>query len=319
MQSIPTNSNSPDVLMRQLNSLLNALQIPIPLQSPRELTPSLMIHILNSMLSVRLDAAVKTDSHEKMNLSRTKLFLGVLETDVLKTDVGLSNIDPRLLASGALEECTYIATLLCWIGRRQNYIVTDDPFQMDNEAPYAPDPSSPSASITTKETFIASNFSPLGTTESNTSIDSMIPSSPTRISTPRPRCIHQVPSPTLRSPQRHTNSVQRLFASPSSSPSKVRRSGYISPVDHELEVSLYENSRIMASTDMSNADSTHHHVRTPIVEFESKLTLFVKSESSFSLAALRESTARMLMLSQERARLMMEVARLETQHLRRPS
>ncbi|KAF5321571.1 hypothetical protein D9619_000209 [Psilocybe cf. subviscida] len=45
-----------------------------------------------------------------------KIFLGVLETDILQRDVGLSTVDPRRLAEGADEEVFYVAEVLCSIG-----------------------------------------------------------------------------------------------------------------------------------------------------------------------------------------------------------
>jgi hypothetical protein len=47
-----------------------------------------------------------------------KIFLGVLETDVLNEDIGLSDIDPRRLAAGEWEEVVFIAKLLCWLGKQ---------------------------------------------------------------------------------------------------------------------------------------------------------------------------------------------------------
>jgi hypothetical protein len=51
-----------------------------------------------------------------------KIFLGVLETDILKADVGLSDVDPRRLADGEWDEVFFIAELLCWIGRKMGFI-----------------------------------------------------------------------------------------------------------------------------------------------------------------------------------------------------
>jgi hypothetical protein len=53
-----------------------------------------------------------------------KIFLGVLETDILRVDVGLSQLDPRRLACGEREDVVFIAELLCWVGRRMKLIKT---------------------------------------------------------------------------------------------------------------------------------------------------------------------------------------------------
>ncbi|KAG6902209.1 hypothetical protein C0995_003041 [Termitomyces sp. Mi166 len=303
--SVSTRSSKHSALTRQLNLLLIALGIPIPLQSPTELTPSLLIAILEALLSVRIRYDMPSDTPENVNLQNTKIFLGVLETDVLKRDVGLSNLDPRQLANGGLEECTHVAELLCWIGRRLKYIVSDDPFEM-HETPSIPyETHSPSTSITTRASCITSNFSMHYTSDYNTSIDSNMLSTPTPKLTPRaaspesrPRCIHEIPSPTLGSPLSVDNSItteKGFLGTLSPSRRKVRRSGYISPVDEEMELLSFEHSRSISSQSTCNADHDVDH--------------------SFSLAALQESTAHTLFLYQQRARLLEEVARLESQQL----
>ena len=65
-----------------------------------------------------------------------KIFLGVLETDFLKTDVGLSDLDPRRLADGEWEEVLFIAELLCWVGRRAGLVSESN--DKDTETPSLP-------------------------------------------------------------------------------------------------------------------------------------------------------------------------------------
>ncbi|GLB34267.1 hypothetical protein LshimejAT787_0111510 [Lyophyllum shimeji] len=320
MSARPESTNY-EALVRQLNTLLDALHIPISLESPTELTPSLLIAILESLLSMRLPKEDRLQTREAINLQNTKLFLGILETDVLQVDVGLSNLDPRRLANGELEECVYIAELLCWIGRRLGHIVAEDPFELDDEPPSRAlntGSYSPSTSTTaTRNTFTTSTFSTTHRrSDSNTSVESFRPSTPIRKSTPqhrsppfrsKPRCIHEVPTPSvILSPNLDSSfaaapSLRDCPDSPAppSSPN-VRYTGYISPVDEELELLSFEHSRSMSSRkirDDSNSD---------------------QAELSYSLQALRESRARTLALYQERARLLEELARLESQQLRRP-
>ena len=112
-------------LVSQLNTLLISLNIPIPLISPTDLTPSLLIAVLESLLGMRIPYITHRDSSNGSKASKVqhmKVFLGVLETDILKTDVGLSEIDPRRLADGEWDEVLFIAELLCWIGRRMGFI-----------------------------------------------------------------------------------------------------------------------------------------------------------------------------------------------------
>ncbi|THH04991.1 hypothetical protein EW145_g5117 [Phellinidium pouzarii] len=54
-----------------------------------------------------------------------KIFLGVLEDDVLGVDVGLEEVDPRRLANGEREEVAYVAEVLCWLGKKMNYLSKD--------------------------------------------------------------------------------------------------------------------------------------------------------------------------------------------------
>ncbi|TFK28988.1 hypothetical protein FA15DRAFT_664637 [Coprinopsis marcescibilis] len=124
-------------LVADLNGLLHALHIPIDLISPADLTPSLLIAVLESLLGLKIPippiassstASASSNSRrqlssstshlEQMKLQKVKMFLGVLETDVLQQDVGLSGLDPRRLAHGELEEVGYVAEVLVWIGKR---------------------------------------------------------------------------------------------------------------------------------------------------------------------------------------------------------
>ncbi|PPQ94795.1 hypothetical protein CVT25_007432 [Psilocybe cyanescens] len=112
-------------LVDQLNTLLSSLNIPITLISPTDLTPSLLIAILESILSMRIplvDRSQQAKYSKAAKIQNMKIFLGFLEIDVMKTDVGLSDIDPRRLADGEWEEVSFVAELLCWMGRRNGLI-----------------------------------------------------------------------------------------------------------------------------------------------------------------------------------------------------
>ncbi|KAK2463736.1 hypothetical protein APHAL10511_004229 [Amanita phalloides] len=116
------------LLVDQLNDVLQLLNInlSIPIESPLDLTPSLLIAILESLLGTRIpidEFAIpmtperKNETVENMNkVQHMKIFLGVLEHDILGMDVGLSDVDPRRLARGSWEEVMYVAKILCWIG-----------------------------------------------------------------------------------------------------------------------------------------------------------------------------------------------------------
>ena len=117
-----------ETLMKQLNALLTSLHLPIPLTSPTDLTPRLLIAILESLMDMRLPINYSNEprhTHAE-KVEAMKIFLGVLETDFLQIDAGLSDIDPRRLADGEWEEVFFIAQLLCWIGRRADLVSSSD-------------------------------------------------------------------------------------------------------------------------------------------------------------------------------------------------
>jgi hypothetical protein len=109
-------------LVSQLNTLLTSLRIPIPLISPTDLTPRLLIAILESILGIRIPSVERQHDSQISKVQNIKIFMGVLETDILQVDVGLSLLDPRRLACGEREEVMFIAELLCWVGRRMKLI-----------------------------------------------------------------------------------------------------------------------------------------------------------------------------------------------------
>jgi hypothetical protein len=45
-----------------------------------------------------------------------KVFLGILGNDVLQMDAGLSDVDPRKLAAGGLDEVAFLGELLLGYG-----------------------------------------------------------------------------------------------------------------------------------------------------------------------------------------------------------
>lgn len=115
------------LLVQQLNDLLHILNInlSIPIESPTDLTPSLLMAILESLLGTRipLDEYAVTASQAELvesinKVQNMKIFLGVLEHDILGMDVGLSDIDPRRLARGEWDDVVYVAEILCWIGEQ---------------------------------------------------------------------------------------------------------------------------------------------------------------------------------------------------------
>ena len=122
------DSSSP--LVDPLNTLLERLGLPFVLDTPLDLTPSLLLAILESLLQSRLPilTSVRESRSDVAKVQAMKIFLGVLETDVLNEDVGLSDIDPRRLAAGEWEEVIFIAELLCWLGKQMGLLPAKNTF-----------------------------------------------------------------------------------------------------------------------------------------------------------------------------------------------
>ena len=111
-------------LTNTLNALIAALGIPITIEAPYELTPSLLLALLESITRRRLPVpqAVRRARDAQSRVQAMKIFLGVLESDVLQEDVGLSKIDPRRLAAGEWKEVMFVGELLCWLGKIHGFI-----------------------------------------------------------------------------------------------------------------------------------------------------------------------------------------------------
>lgn len=73
-------------LVVSLNKLLAGLDLPFQLETPLDLTPSLLLAVLESLLESRLPISQATrDSRDlPSKVHAMKIFLGVLETDVIK-------------------------------------------------------------------------------------------------------------------------------------------------------------------------------------------------------------------------------------------
>ncbi|PBK59722.1 hypothetical protein ARMSODRAFT_1090654 [Armillaria solidipes] len=174
-----------------------AARIPIPISTypiPYRSYSLLLLVILECFLSSRLplspsirQATVSKSParHAEALNARVqcmKIFLGVLETDILKSDdLGPSGVDPRKLTAGEYAEVTLVAGALCWVGQQAGLIRAER------------DAHSPSTMTATTRT---SSLLPTGASvaESNTSISNVTATPEVSPRTP-PRCIHEVPSP----------------------------------------------------------------------------------------------------------------------------
>ena len=339
-----------ETLMKQLNALLASLHLPIPLMSPTDLTPRLLIAILESLMGMRLPIAY---NHELKDSKRThaekvqamKIFLGVLETDFLQMDVGISDLDPRRLADGEWQEVLYIAELLCWVGRQAGLVsaVDDD---MDVKTPSQPSKQllSPKSqhdldaeplyhtdsTVTGIERLSERTFSPFLKENGGDSMTSVnifedqdeVSFSDTisdvysfhRPFTNPPRCIHQVPSPSLlfsvnpqlpprdRTPSPDHNcdyhpSVANTPPIEHDHPNTqchkpFRTTGFIQPVDEEAELASFERSRSMSHSSRHGRDYSEQSA----------------NQKAAKILAIHEQYTRTVHLLNERARLLTQLA-----------
>ncbi|TFY64852.1 hypothetical protein EVG20_g5808 [Dentipellis fragilis] len=120
-------------LVASLNALLDNIELPFVLETPLDLTPFLLLAILESLLEARLPIpqAIRESKSAEAKVDAMKIFLGVLENDVIGIDVGLSDVDPRRLAVGTWDEVVFIGKLLCWLGRKMGLLQTQASFAQD--------------------------------------------------------------------------------------------------------------------------------------------------------------------------------------------
>jgi len=348
-----------ETLVKQLNTLLTSLHLPIPLICPTDLTPRLLIAILESLMGVRLPINF---NHELKGSRRAhaervqamKIFLGVMETDFLQMDVGLSDLDPRRLADGEWEEVLFIAELLCWVGRRAGLVSASDttdvtPSQLHTQPTSSKPHLSPKSqldldaeslfqtgsTVNGMERLSERTFSPFLKEKGGDSVTSVYTfenpdegSISDTISdvhsihhpfTNPPRCIHQVPSPSLLfsidpqiqhsgripSPDRNwsfcdchpsiANTLPIEHDHPNTqSLTRIRTTGFIQPVDEGAELASFESSRSMS---FSSRHGPEYSDQSNCLESPNQRML-----------AVHEQYTRTVHLLNERARLLTQLA-----------
>ncbi|KAG8772763.1 hypothetical protein FRC15_002521, partial [Serendipita sp. 397] len=120
-----------DELVASLNLLLDNLEIPLQLESPQDLTPGLLLAILEATLKSRLPIPnrVRQSQSSQAKVETIKIFLGVLGMDVLEMD--LSNIDPQRLAEGDWDEVVYVGGLLVTVAQQQGLLTAEEIIDLD--------------------------------------------------------------------------------------------------------------------------------------------------------------------------------------------
>lgn len=125
--------------VRRLNRVLERVGIPIVLGSPQDLTPRLLIALLESLLQSRLPlsssmrgaTSIASRWSKAEKVEAMKVFLGVLGDDVLgdvSSPADLAGVDPRRLAEGGEGECEAAAVALvfaCERGLFEDLTVTE--------------------------------------------------------------------------------------------------------------------------------------------------------------------------------------------------
>lgn len=267
--------DSERTLVSRLNILLAELQLTITLQTPYDLIPSLLLAILESILGVRLP--ISTDARESRSPSdkvqAMKIFLGVLEYDVLQMDVGLSDVDPRKLAVGEWDEVIFVGELLCWLGKQRGLLppetvetlldVEDSSLMpklrkthIRTQSPSTRSTVTNSANTDLSMQSVNNNSDTTILTDSDSSrgSPSVALASPPR----QPRCIHELEGHPLTITDDTLDSDRDVsLTGPSesfcdcsteklASPSQhtpIRQTGWIDEVDERTEVELFEASK----------------------------------------------------------------------------
>lgn len=124
MDSPQSAAENTQELVATLNALLKKLLLTITLESPLDLTPSLLLAVLESILRSRLPipSSIRESRDFASKVQAMKIFLGVLENDIIAMDVGLSDIDPRKLAAGEWDEVVFVGEILCWLGKKNGFL-----------------------------------------------------------------------------------------------------------------------------------------------------------------------------------------------------
>ncbi|KAH7910827.1 hypothetical protein BJ138DRAFT_1152056 [Hygrophoropsis aurantiaca] len=244
-------------LVPTLNNLLGALALPFTLESPTDLTPSLLLAVLESILESRLPIpqSIRESRSSSAKIEAMKVFLGVLECDVLEMDVGLSEVDPSNLALGMWDEIVFVGELLCWLGKRRGIIYvpldgshSEDGVDLSTSILLRPEPTVTMlshitdvprhprvASPSTRSTATTSMNTDLSMHSSHTSSDTSILGSL---------------ASTHRTVHAHTRTPSPAPSSPSPSPSPTRPRciheladpSFIIPPDQSIETSFNSNA-----------------------------------------------------------------------------
>jgi hypothetical protein len=283
-------------LVSNLNILLAELQLTITLQTPYDLIPSLLLAVLESILELRLP--ISTDVRESRSPSdkvqAMKMFLGVLENDVLRMDVGLSEVDPRKLAAGEWDEVVFVGELLCWLGKQRGLLPPETvetlrDVEDSSLVPRLRKGHTRAQSPSTRSTVTNTTATNSANTDLSMQLESVNNNSDTTIMTDsgsshgspsvalgsplrQPRCIHELDEPSLivtdgtLDPDQDVSltgpneSFCDCFAEKLAPPpqhTSIRHTGWIDKVDERIELELFEASKVTRDRSRSSGIDSH--------------------------------------------------------------
>jgi len=198
-----------------------------------------------------------------------KVFLGILRNDVLQMDAGLSDVDPRKLAAGGLDEVVFVGELLCWLAKQRGLLPpeTVETLQDVEDSSVLPKLRTRARSLSTRSTVTNSAHTNLSIQSTNHNSDTTIVTdsdssggSPVAFTSPsrQPRCIHELEESSLIPADDAFDSEQdaglngpsesfcNCFTKSSTSATShmsIRYTGLIDTVDDSLELELFESTR----------------------------------------------------------------------------
>lgn len=121
---LDTYDRATAALVGNLNVLLSKLFIPVRLESPLDLTPTLLIAILESVRKERLPIpqAVREGKDGNYKVEAMQSFLNVLERDASDADDSFDAIEPQLLAAGEWDAVVLVGHALCRVGHKYGFL-----------------------------------------------------------------------------------------------------------------------------------------------------------------------------------------------------
>lgn len=304
--TINTSSNVADAnLVASLNKLLAAIHLPLTVESPDDLIPSLLLAILESILKQRLPitSAIRESRSPSDKVQAMKVFLGVLETDVLEMDVGLSEVDPRNLAAGEWDEVVFVGELLCWLGKQRGLLPpeTVETLRDVEDSSVIPRMRGRRAGVlspSTRSTITNSAHTELSMHAASVQSDTTVTDASASFSfaevdhssadstiTHGPRCIHELASVSIALPNDASSislgditdqtesfcNCHETSVSSTGETSPVRYTGWIDRIDDTHELQTFEASRLMQNEpSLSQSRSRKRHVESTYLVSETR-------------------------------------------------